>query len=383
MAKPLFGWGPGSFPSIFSMFAIAGYTRSAHQSWLQLAAENGWPAMIILLIACGAAWRGGWRALRSSSYPLAAGALAALTAFVVHGLVDSGWGIISIGWILMLVLSSLAIVEVKQENAPPLGKAVSLNWPWLAAALAIGGLSFVTQNVSRGEDLRAQSETQLRDGSPEALKTAQDAINNDPSSVRLWDNLARIQWALSKDASASYQKVLSLNPFRALSYFNYARYLQNTNPVKQKKQISDLYDEAIFYSHNDTTFRLARAKWKIKHADESGWDDLRYILELEQMPYGKYPAVPEIVNFDYAQAALLLARHALDQGDAASAKPLLELANQELQKGQNYINSPYQQQILNSVGEDNTDDRDLLANMQSDYQELTGRMKLIDKKVKE
>jgi len=379
MGKPLFGWGPGSFPSVFSMFAIAGYTRSAHESWLQIAAENGWPAMVIFLIACGAAWRGGWRALRSPHYPLAVGALAALTAFVVHGLVDSGWSIISVGWILMLVLGLLATVEVKKENEPPVGKAVSLNWPWLAAALAMGGLSFVTQSTSHGEDLRAQSQTQLQDRSPDALQTAQDAINNDPSSVRLWDNLAVVQWSLGKDANAAYQKEISLNPFRAVSYFNYARYLQNTDPVKNEKQISDLYDEAIFYSHNDTTFRLARAKWKIKHQNKSGWDDLRYILELQNQPYGEYPAVPEMVNFDYGQAALLLARHDLDEGDESSAKPLLELVHSELQKGESYINSPYQQQILDSVGQTNTSDRDLLASMESDYQELSGRLQLMEK----
>ncbi len=377
MAKPLFGWGPGSFPSIFPMFAIAGYTRSAHQSWLQLAAENGWPAMMILLIACGAAWRGGWRALRSSRYPLVAGALAALTAFVVHGMVDSGWGIISVGWILMLVLGLLATVEVKQENAPPLGKAVTLNWPWLAAALVMGGLSFVTQNVSYSEDLLVKSENHMQDNYQAALKDADDAINGDPGSIRLWENKARIQWTLGKDANAAYQKTISLNPFRALSYFNYARYLQNTDPVKHQKQISDLYDKAIFYSRNDTTILLAAAKWKIKHEDKTGWEDLRYILQLQNEPYGKYPAVPEMVNFDYGQAALLLARHALDQGDAASAKPLLETVQEELKKGETYINSPYQQQILDSVGKTNTDDRDLLASMKSDYLELKGRLQLM------
>jgi hypothetical protein len=287
----------------------------------------------------------------------------------------------------MLVLSVLATVETKQENAPPLGKAVSLNWPWLAAALAIGGLSFVTQSTSHGEDLRAQSQTQLQNHSPEALQTAQDAINNDPSSIRLWDNFARIQWALGKDANASYQREISLNPFRSISYFNYARYLQNTDPVKNEKQISDLYDKAVFYSRNDTTVLLARAKWQIKQANKSpwsnlGWNNLKGILELQNEPYGKYPAVPEMVNFDFGQAALLLARHALDQGDAMSARSLLETAYTELQKGENYINSPYQQQILDSVGEDNTDDRDLLASLESDYQELTGRLHLLEKRKK-
>ncbi|MEO6907226.1 MAG: O-antigen ligase family protein, partial [Abditibacteriaceae bacterium] len=379
MAKPLFGWGPGSFPSIFPMFAIAGYTRSAHESWLQIAAENGWPAMIILLIACGAAWRGGWQALRSSRYPLAAGALAAITAFVVHGLVDSGWGIISVGWILMLVMGLLATVEVKEENAPPAGKAVSLNWPWLAAALVMGGLSFVTQNVSHSEDLRAQSQREIQTDPKAALQTAQDAINGDPANIRLWENKARIQWSLGEDANEAYQKELLLNPYRSISYFNYARYLQYTAPVKNEKQISDLYDKAVFYSRNDTTVLLARAKWEIKNSNKSGWDDLKYILELQHEPYGEYPAVPEMVNFDYGQAALLLARHALDQGDATSAKSLLDTASQELKKGEDYINSPYQQQILDAAGQTNTEDRDLLASMKADYQELNKRLQHMKK----
>lgn len=279
----------------------------------------------------------------------------------------------------MLVLGLLATVEVKQQKAPPLGKAVSLNWPWLAAALAMGGLSFVTQNVSHSEDLLVESQNRMQDNHQAALQAAQDAINSDSASIRTWENLARIQWSLGKDANAAYKKEISLNPFRATSYFNYARYLQNTDPVKNQKQISDLYDKAVFYNRNDTTVLLARAKWKIKHADKSGWEDLRYILELQKQPYGQYPAVPEIVNFDYGQAALLLARHALDQGDAATAEPLLKGAHGELQKGEAYINSPYQQQILDSVGQTNTDDRDLLASMQSDYQELNERLKLMEK----
>ena len=217
----------------------------------------------------------------------------------------------------------------------------------------------------------------MQDNYQAALKDADDAINGDPGSIRLWENKARIQWTLGKDANAAYQKTISLNPFRALSYFNYARYLQNTDPVKHQKQISDLYDKAIFYSRNDTTILLAAAKWKIKHEDKTGWEDLRYILQLQNEPYGKYPAVPEMVNFDYGQAALLLARHALDQGDAASAKPLLETVQEELKKGETYINSPYQQQILDSVGKTNTDDRDLLASMKSDYLELKGRLQLM------
>jgi Tfp pilus assembly protein PilF len=278
-----------------------------------------------------------------------------------------------------LVLAVLAIVEVTPADAPPAPKPVSLNWPWLAAALVVGGLSWVTQSASQGEDLRALSVKQIQTEPQAAEATAQQAINNDPSSVRLWENLARVQWSQGKDAGAAYQKTIALEPMRALSYFNYARYLQNTDPVKNAAKISDLFNKAIFYSRNDTTLLLASAQWKIKHGDAAGWDELRYILQLQQSPYGKYPAVPEIVNFDYGQAALMLARHALDQGDAHTAKPLLETARQELQKGKNYINSQYQQQILDSVGQTNEGDSELLDRMETDYRELEKRLQLMQR----
>ena len=97
LARPLNGWGIGSFPSVFTQFAQIGYTRSAHQSWLQIAAESGLPALLLLLAACGLAFARGWKALRTSHWPVAAGGLGAVTAFAVHGLTDSGWGIVSIG----------------------------------------------------------------------------------------------------------------------------------------------------------------------------------------------------------------------------------------------------------------------------------------------
>jgi len=374
MARPIFGWGPGSFPDIFPLFAIAGYTRSAHQSWLQLAAENGWPAMVIFLLAAGAAWRGGWRALKTSRYPVAAGALAALTAFVVHGMVDSGWGIISVGWLLILVLSLLATLEAIPESPRSLEKPTSLNWPWLAGAIVLGGLSWVTQHTVQGEDLRAESLQQLSDDPQQAIATAQSAINSDPANRRLWENLGRVQWALGKDATKAYRKSISLQPFRAASYLDLARYYQNIDPQKHRDEISKLYDTAIQYDPHDTTLRMARAEWKLQHQGSSGWDDLRFILNLQQLPYGKYPAVPENVDFNYGQAAIMLAGHALDQKDASAAQSLLATAAAELKKEDKFVNDPYQQRILQSVGKSNAADAAKLAKLQAEYDALTQRL---------
>jgi O-antigen ligase len=42
-ARPLFGWGPGSYQHAHGAFAQVGVTASAHQVWLQIAASTVFP----------------------------------------------------------------------------------------------------------------------------------------------------------------------------------------------------------------------------------------------------------------------------------------------------------------------------------------------------
>ncbi len=83
--RPTAGIGPGAFGAIYPRFRRPGDAETiyAHDSWLQLLAEGGIPALALLLL-------GGWalhRRLRGLSGPdrwIAAG----IVAFVVHNLVD-------------------------------------------------------------------------------------------------------------------------------------------------------------------------------------------------------------------------------------------------------------------------------------------------------
>ncbi len=52
--RPLLGFGPGSYEYVQPQFAIAGFTRTAHQTPLQIAAETGLPSLVLLLVALSA-----------------------------------------------------------------------------------------------------------------------------------------------------------------------------------------------------------------------------------------------------------------------------------------------------------------------------------------
>ncbi|MCX6368837.1 MAG: O-antigen ligase family protein [Armatimonadetes bacterium] len=51
LANPVFGTGPGTFPALYPRYAEVGRTGLAHQSYLQVAAENGIPTALGLLTA--------------------------------------------------------------------------------------------------------------------------------------------------------------------------------------------------------------------------------------------------------------------------------------------------------------------------------------------
>ena len=317
-ARPLLGWGSGSYPSAYGQFAQAGYTRSAHELWLQIAAENGFPALALLLAAMVVAVGRGWRALRGPAWPLAAGGLGALAAFAVHGLMDSGWSVTSIVLLWCLAMACLDAAgrsadpsQAPTEIAPARGGA--LNYAWLVAAVVVGLGSSLNQHAVGAEDLRTQSRDATRNGN---LESAQSAVAIDPLSGRMWLNLAQAQQMSGTDPRQYYLKAIAVQPTRASYRWMlatwYAAHGDQTNAAKQ-------FDVAVNLEPNETNTRLMRAQWELARHDPRGWDDLKYIDALQDAPTGKYPPVREIVNLDFARADNLLAGHARELGDKAAA----------------------------------------------------------------
>ena len=73
--RPVLGWGAGSFDTTFAPHAIAGFTRHAHNSYLQLFAEEGFLAPVL------------WAVRVPRARPVALGVAALLLALAVSSLV--------------------------------------------------------------------------------------------------------------------------------------------------------------------------------------------------------------------------------------------------------------------------------------------------------
>ncbi|MFQ6133774.1 MAG: O-antigen ligase family protein [Armatimonadota bacterium] len=116
LARPWLGWGPGSFADLFPRFAIAGFTRLAHNKDLQIAAEGGVLSLIplafvfigYLVLSLRPALHGKSVAERAIPAALFAGIL----GFCLHSLVDYDWYVPAI----CLTVWAIMALETRPET---------------------------------------------------------------------------------------------------------------------------------------------------------------------------------------------------------------------------------------------------------------------------
>lgn len=327
-ARPLLGWGPGSYPTAYPQFAITGYTRTAHQVWLQLAAESGFPAALLLLAACGTGAFYGWRALKNDGdWASGAGAMGTVAAFTTHGCTDSGWSITSIA---LLLVTALALLDSLNSNrqSPIVNRQSSISYRWVFLAVFFALLTAGTRRMVSGEDVAEKARDLLVKGAPEmALQTAREATEIDRFNARLWHKLGRIEQATGQGASAAHNanvaffRASELQPTKASHYLHMAQAQQKLGNMQKE---AALYATAVALDANDTGTRLARAEYFMSLPDaksqELAWRDYEYVAALADAPYGKYPAIAEMVNLDFPRAFLKLGERALTAKNKAGAQ---------------------------------------------------------------
>jgi O-antigen ligase len=297
-AKPLLGHGAGQFPTDYPAYALAGYARTAHQSWLQVAAESGVFSLALLAIATICALVAAKCSLKDENWPFAAGAIGAIVAIFVHGCTDAGWSAIPVVMLFALALGLTTrpqYVEAKQN----------LNFFWLTATLILALGGYGTQIVARSEDAMRESEALMKENQPRtSIDIVQAELTSDAGSARLWSSWGRLQEALQfGEPEDALKKAIELQPNRASNYLNLARFKsrQGENP----NEIEALYETAYKRDPLNTSLLLEWAKWQLDTKSGKGYENLRKILKLWDEPYGKYPAIPEWVNLDFTRATAL------------------------------------------------------------------------------
>ncbi len=326
-AKPLTGFGPGAFATAFPGFALAGYTREAHQTWLQIAAESGWPALLLLMGAFIFGVRAAWRQLRTRHWARGACGLSALGAVVVHGFVDSGWFTIAVGATLFV---ALALCIPDDEQAPD-STTRGLSLPFVGATLVLLLAGYGTQRAALGENGRAAVENALTQNQPVEPQALDEAVALDPGSARLWNFAGRVAPIEGRPAwEGAFQKAMQLQPDNNSHPRAFAAKLADVPAPTSAdlKKTGELYDHAVELDPLNSGLRLERGKWRLEHKDGRGFDDFEFVVREWDEPFGRFPAIGRDmdVNLDFARATLALAPHLRAQGQSARAQTLAKRA---------------------------------------------------------
>jgi len=313
--RPLAGFGPGTFEVAFYPYTIAGYTRLAHSTWLQTAAESGLGAGLAL--AAGWAWLWGaavWRAVRRQADGdgawLVAGCGAAMAATTVRGVFDSDW------WCLPILLVAALCAGHLARSCPEEG-ATEGAWRapgWGLAGAAAAGV-ILTLMLQRGLTAASAAEEAERGGDPASARQAWRAA----AAWMPWSVSARLA-ALMYDAAGGIpedfeaaigrlQKLEPTNPkipHAAAAAFERHGLRDRQIVWLEKARSLDPHSPRLLLEH-------ARALEAAGREDEAVqcWAEM---VAVEFSPYGRVLALPQMVEPSYAFAHAALGRRAEQRG---------------------------------------------------------------------
>jgi len=326
--KPLLGSGPGTFEYSYPAYARAGFTRMAHQSFLQIAAEAGVAALLAALLAgIAAVWLcvklAQSRADRTGA--IAAAAAGWLVALAVHNLADYSLYVPAVAVSAFALLGvALAPVDAPAANGEGTvgrrwGPAITLLillasgcWLLCGDVMAVRSEALLGQGRYYDAEDSAVTATWLLPFSAkswEALAEVYEAQTRGPASLFLPKAIdARLQacrWAPT--AAKSYMALARLYGFRGLTdkFLEYAQKAVDVYPTNARGlvELGQLQEHAGRTDEAKATYQRAVA--------------------LLDGPVGKYPAVPELPELSYMWAWAYLAKAAYADDDEATGTQMV------------------------------------------------------------
>ena len=328
-ANPLFGTGIGTWEDFYPRYALTGFTRAAHDSYLQVADECGVPALLTLLATLGLLGASLTRELTAAPAeaptPLKAGLvptdhrlllcglLAALAGGVVQNLIDSDWYVFSLGftfWTLAgLAAGTVAPHAVADETKP----AGPLLFAAGSVAAAFAALS-AAQGIGAMYAARAQEQTAT---DPQGAARAYDAARAwDPLNARYagyqghqvyYGRLGRLT-----EAEAAARAAVALGP-DSVNYLWLGDILQQFG--RQSEALAAYKDGLRADPHSlDLLLALARLS-----PSPRSLDYYRRISDLELTPVGAVRALSEYAETKFAEADAVMGDEAAGTDPAQAA----------------------------------------------------------------
>jgi len=320
-ANPVLGTGVGTWTDLYPRYALTGFTRLAHESYLQMADECGVPALVVLLAALTllgvSAVRGlghspnaeasnSW--LPADSRLLRCGLLAAIAGGVVQNLIDSDWYVFFLGtafWTLT-GLAAAANGPEAPEAQRPLPAAILVAAGSVAAALL---LLTGAQGIGAGYAVAALAQKSADPGG--AAESYGPARAWDPLNGRYPSDLGfGVEYVRQGDplnAETALQNAVALEP----NSVNFRRLGTVMQASGRNADALAAYQNGLRAEPNSVELLLRLARLSPPPASLAYY---QRISDLETSPVGTARALGESVEptFAYADAAL---------GDAAPASP--------------------------------------------------------------
>ena len=399
-ANPVLGTGIGTWEDQYPRYALAGFTRAAHESYLQLADECGIPALLALVATLGLLGASLTRGLavappealaaqpvesapqgRRSKRPASAattaplktdvlpadhrlllcGLLAALAGGVVQNLSDSDWYVFFLGftfWTLAglaagTVAPAVAEVKAEEKSARPLLLASGLTAAALAALTATQAVG--AMYAGRAQELTAtdpQSASQIYDAA-----RAWGPLNARYASDQGYNFSARL--GQLTEAEAAERVAVALAP----NSVNYRRLGDVLQKFGRQPEAMAAYQAGLRAEPNSLDLLLDMARLSPAPAS---LDYYRRLSDLELTPVGTVRALSEYTETKFAYGDTVMGDEAA-KTDPARAAAYYARAAHVLEE---YADGGGSQNLQQEAQHNNKADPSLDADMQGLYQHV-------------
>lgn len=370
IAHPVNGTGIGTFELAYPRYAVVGFTKLAHNSYLQLAAESGPVSVIVLLALLGVTWMpAAWSVIRRRISAgevaqdsgifwqpdprlLLPGLLGGTAASVARNLVDSDWYVTGIGMAFWLILGSLVALTSSEGKTVPRASVpgiVILGVFLLGTAFMLAGEAL----ASRGEALVAAQDLRGAEASYR-LSARVNPLNPGPHR-RLGGLYLAIAQSTGDPAYADMaigelRMAIQLEPTRASAYYQLGRCYEF---YPRPRQAIQAYREALRRDPNSLQALLALARaYEIVGDHGSALRTWRRMIHLENSPYEQVRAVPEMVEPAYVFAHQALGLEAERSGRIDDARREYSIALDRIRRYEEAMKS--MGPVLDAAGRRNT-----------------------------
>ena len=394
-ANPVLGTGIGTWEDQYPRYALTGFTRAAHESYLQLADECGIPALLALLATLGLLGSSLVRGLavaHAELPPLAplpvpqsrkskratpaavttpaktdilpadhrlllCGLLAALAGGVVQNLSDSDWYVFFLGFTFW-TLAGLAAGIV----APSMSEGRPARPLLFASGLAAAALAGLTATQAVGAMYAAQAK-ELTADDPQGAARAYDAARAcDPLNARYASSQSQLLFSRPgqlAEAETAARAAVALEP----NSVNYRRLGDVLQQLGRQEEAAAAYEDGLRAEPHslDLLLRLARLS-----PPPRSLDYYRRLSGLELTPVGTVRALGEYTETDFAVADAVMGDEAA-KTDRAQAAAYYARAAHVLEE---YADGGGSQNLQQAAQHSNKADPRLDADMRGLYQHV-------------